>query len=123
MRVKSQMVVLFAHEGVITSRAIQEVANSVVAQYRSKTSSIYLSSRHPQLPKDVRIICLRCIVSEIHDFSLGSSYYFSYFSKRQYGSSFTHSCMIDLRSCTAAANIAWSTLCAPHSRHNQTVDS
>ena len=32
-RVKSQMVVLIGHEGVITSSAIQEVANSVVVQY------------------------------------------------------------------------------------------
>ena len=29
---KSQVVVLIGHEGVITSRAIQEVANSVVVQ-------------------------------------------------------------------------------------------
>ena len=43
---KSQVVVLIGHEGVMTSRAIQEVANSVVVQYWSETSSIYLSSRH-----------------------------------------------------------------------------
>ena len=43
---KSHVVVLIDHEGVITSRAIQEVANSVVVQYRSETSSIYLSFRH-----------------------------------------------------------------------------
>ena len=30
---KSQMVVLIGHEGVITSRDIHEVANSVVIQY------------------------------------------------------------------------------------------
>ena len=30
---KSQMVVLIGHEGAITLRAIQEVANSVVVQY------------------------------------------------------------------------------------------
>ena len=30
---KSQMVFVIDHEGVITSRAIQEVANSVIVQY------------------------------------------------------------------------------------------
>ena len=30
---KSQVVVLISHEGVITSRAIREVANSVFVQY------------------------------------------------------------------------------------------